>query len=218
VKVFELAGVKSFALWIKQNSKAIDVFAGVFFLLTLLSGVAWVAGASIEPIAYVLGLFSSGLFGLPHLAEFILPSRKPIKDMTHDELLQFVKESHPRHDWKGISRNSVSEVYLREDPRRRFRVKYTREGVQCENYVDDWTKRHLHPHAESYWHDLYYDGNLVERFILVAVDGGMALLPPPDQRTGKIGLMDYKVAQIHDLKGNLDEYIAISGLEIDKNT
>jgi hypothetical protein len=218
VKLLEHQKLKSLALWVKGNAKAINVFAGIFFLLTFLSGLAWVAGANIEPVAFVLGLCSSSLFGLPHLAEFILPSRKPVKDMTHDELLAFVKSSHPKNDWKGVSKTWMSEVFLKEDPRLRFRAKHIEDGIQNEDYKDEWANRHPDPHAAGYWYDLYYDGNLIERFILVSVDGGRANLSPPNWQTGKIDMMGYKVAQIHDLLGMLDEYIKRSGLDVDKNT
>jgi hypothetical protein len=106
--------VKEFALWVKSNAEAINVFAAVFLGLTFVSGLAWMLDAEIEPVAFVLGLCSSSLFGLPHLAEFILPTRKPVRDMTHDELLQLIKDSDSKKDWKGLSNNWMSEVFLKE--------------------------------------------------------------------------------------------------------
>jgi hypothetical protein len=55
-------------------------------------------------------------------------------------------------------------------------------------------------------------------FALVSVDGGRASIPPPDWQTGKISMMDYKVAQIHDTLRSLDEYIRRSRLEVDTGT
>ncbi|WP_287605104.1 hypothetical protein [Thiothrix sp.] len=218
MKLLEHPNVKASALWIKENTIAINVLAGVFFLLTFFAGIFWIAGREIEPVAFVLSICASSLFGLPHLAEFIQPSRKPIKNMTHDELLEFVKHSDAEADWKGITNNWVSEVFLREDPRLRFRAKYTDEGIQNDDYNDDWANKHPNPKATGYWYDLYYDGNLIDRFILVAVDDARANLPPPDWRSGKIHMMAYKVAKIHDTLKTVDEYLARSGLEIDKNT
>lgn len=217
VRLLEHLKLKSLALWIKGNARAINAFAGIFFLLTFLSGLAWMAGANIEPVAFVLGLCSSSLFGLPHLAEFILPSRKPTKFMTHAELLALVKNSDPKNDWEGVSTAWTSEVFLKEDPGLRFRVEYMDNGIQNADYKDEWANRHPHPVAVGYWHDLYYDGNLIERFILVSVDGGRANLPPPNWQTGRINMLSYKVAQIHDLLGTLDDYIKRSGLDVDKN-
>lgn len=138
--------------------------------------------------------------------------------MTHDELLQFVKDSNPRKDWKEISTNLTSEVFLKEDPRLRFNVKYTGEGIQNDNYQDYWANKHPDSRAIGFWYSLYYDGNLIEKFILVSIDGGKANLPPPEWQTGKINKMEYKVAQIHDTSGMLDEYIQRSKLEVDEST
>lgn len=218
MKLIEYPIVKTSALWVKENTKAINVLAGVFFVLTFIAGLFWVAGKEIEPVAFVLSLCASSLFGIPHLAEFVLPSRKPIKNMTHDELLEFVKHSDADNDWKGISNNWVSEVFLREDPRLRFRAKYTDEGIQNDDYKDDWANKHPHPKATGYWYDLYYDGNLIDRFILVAVDGARASLPSPDWQSGKVHMMDYKVAKINDTLKTVDQYLARSGLEVDENT
>ncbi len=218
MKFLEHRAAKISALWIKENAKALNVLAAVFFLFTFVAGISWAFGKEIEPVAFVLSLCASVLFGLPHLAEFILPSRKPIKNMTHDELLKFVKDSNPRSDWKGIGSDWVSEVFLLEDPRLRFRAKYIDEGVQNDDYQDEWANRHPDPKATGYWYDLFYDGNLIERFILVAVDGGRSKLPPPNWRTGKIEVMNYRVAQINDVLGSVDEYIARSGLQVDEST
>lgn len=219
MKFLQTQKVKTTALWIKEYAKAINMFALVFFILTFVAALFWLLGMEAEPVAFVLSLCASSLFGLPHLAEFILPSRKPIKDMTHDELLCFVKESDPKDDWKGISPNNwLSEVFLQEDPRLRFRAKYLDEGIQNDNYCDEWANRYPDPKAVGYWYDLYYDGNLIDRFILVSVDGGRANLPAPDWQTGKIHQMEYKVALINDVLGTVDEYILRSKLEVDGNT
>ena len=216
MKILDHRKAKGFALWVKGNTKAINVLATVFLGLTFISGLAWMLGAQIEPIAFVLGLCSSSFFGLPHLAEFILPTRKAVANMTHDELLKLVLESDPKKDWKGLSNNNwSSEVFLREDPRLRFRVKYIDEGIQNDDYQDEWANRHPDAKATGYWYDLSYDGNLIARFILVSVDGGRAKVPPPDWQTGRIRRIDYRVAQIHDVVGTLDEYILRSGLKVE---
>jgi len=220
MKILEHRKLKRMSLWIKGNARIINVLAASFYALTFVSGVSWMLGADTEAVGFVIGLCASILFGLPHLAEFIVPSRKPIRDMTDDELLRFVKCSDPRIDWKGITRGRgwVSEVFLREDRRLRFRAKFIDDGIQNDDYQDEWANRHPHSKAVGYWHELYYDGNLVGRFILVAVDGGRATLPPPDWKTGKIHMLEYRIAQIHDTLGTLDEYITRSGLAVDEDT
>lgn len=208
---------KDFAHWIKSKAKTINILAGLFLGLTFVSGIAWVMGAQIEPIAFVLGLCSSSLFGVPHLAEFIDPTPKLLGTMSHDELLKVVLDSDHRADWRGLCVNNwISEVYFRRDPRFRFRTKYLDDGIQNDNYQDDWANRHPDPTATGYWYDLAYDGNLIERFILVSIDGGRANVPPPDWQTRKIKQLHYKVAQIHDTMGTLDEYIRRSGLTVEE--
>jgi hypothetical protein len=45
-------------LWIKAYKHALRVFGGIFFGLALISGLFWMAGKEIEPLAFVLGLLS----------------------------------------------------------------------------------------------------------------------------------------------------------------
>ncbi len=52
------------ALWIKEYAHALRVVAGMFFVLALVTGVVWIAGKDVEPIAYVFGLVSSFLFAI----------------------------------------------------------------------------------------------------------------------------------------------------------
>lgn len=207
--------IKAAALWIKEYAHALRVVGGLFFMLALISGMIWAFGADIEPIAFLFSLFSSLLFASPSLAQYILPDRKPVKNMTYDEILDFIISSNPKEDWKGISREWSSEVFLKEDPRLRFRAKYIDDGVQNDNYKDEWANRHPHPKAKSYWYNLYFDGNLIDRFILVSVDAAGADLPPPDFKSGKIKVLNYRVAQIHDILNTLDEYIQRSDLEVE---
>ena len=204
-----------FALWIKSNKRALSAIAGVFFALTFLSAILWVLGQEIEPVAFILSLITSTFYGLPYLAEFLVPSRKPVKDMTYEELLNFVELSQAKNDWGGVSTKWISEKFHKEDPLLRFRAKYTDEGIQNHNYQDKWANCHPDPSATGYWYDLYYDGNLIKRFILVGVDGDRSYLPPPDFQTGKVAYLNYKVAQIHDNSSTLEEYITRSKLEIE---
>ena len=203
------------AISIKSNVRILNVIAVIFFLLTLFAGLLWAIGNDIEAIAFTLSMISSTFFGLPYLAEFIAPSRKAVKDMTHEELLALVKVSDAKEDWQGVSNSWVAEVFLKEDPRLRFRVKYSDEGVQCEDYKDQWANRHLNPRATGYWYDLFYDGNLLHRFVLVAVDGGIAQIPAPEGGTNKISLLNYQVALINGTLSEVDNYIHRSRLEVD---
>lgn len=56
MKILEHQALKSAALWVKENVKTINVFAGIFYLFTFIAGLFWAMGAEIEPITFVLGL------------------------------------------------------------------------------------------------------------------------------------------------------------------
>jgi hypothetical protein len=216
MKILSHPRLVHFALQVKENVKALKVIGTIFFAATFISGVAWLKGKDAEPVTFVLSLCASIFFGLPHLAEFILPSRKPVKDMTYDELLIFILESDPIEDWVGLSKQWMNEVFLKEDPRLRFRAKFIDDGIQNDDFIAEWANRHRDKKAVGYWYDLYFDWNLIKRFILVSVDGGKAKIPPPRGHNKDIKELDYRVAQIHDTLQTLDEYLVRSGLRVIK--
>lgn len=203
-------------LWIKQYQHSLRVFGGVFFGAALIAAFFWMSGFDIEPIAFALGMLSSLFLAIPSVAEYFLPERKPVRDMTYEEILNFIPKTEPSQDWHGISREWASERFLKEDPRLRIRAKFIDEGIQCENFIEDWANNHPDPRATGYWYELYYDGAFLDRFLLVSVDGGRANIPPPNLLTKEISLLNYHVAKIHDTLGSLDEYIKRSGLTIEK--
>lgn len=205
------------ALWIKEYKHPLRVIGGIFFFLSLIAGIFWVSGREVEAIAFLLGLFSSLFFAAPSIAEYISPDRKPIRHMSFEEILCFIPTTNPKNDWHGISSDWSSEYFLKEDPRLRFRAKFTDDGVQNDDFKEEWANCHPDTHAVGYWHDLYYDGAFINRIILVAVDGARAMLPVPDYRTKKIKEFDYRVAQIHDLLGTLDDYIRRSKLTLENS-
>ncbi|MDR4498546.1 MAG: hypothetical protein MRK02_11605 [Candidatus Scalindua sp.] len=207
--------IKSIFLWIKTYKHALRVIGGVFFFLALVAGIFWIAGIDIEPVAFFLGLLSSLFLASPSIAEYFMPDRKPVKDMTFSEILEFIPTTDAVNDWHGISKKWASEWFLKEDPRLRFRAKFIDDGIQNENFQAEWANCHPDKNASGVWHDLYYDGAFLDRIILVSVDGGRALIPPPEFESGKINRYKYHVAKIHDTINTLDEYIRRSKLELE---
>jgi len=205
------------AIWVKENTHALRVLAGIFFVLALLTGLIWIAGKDVEPIAFVFGLVSSLLFATPSIAEYILPNRKPVRHMDYDEILNFIKTTNAKADWKWIKTNWAEEAFLKEDPRLRIRVRWDDEGIHIKGFKEPWANKHPDPTANSYWYDLTYDGALIERFILVSVDGARAELPLPDRSTLEVKPLIYKVAQVFDELNTLEEYMGRAGLSV-KNT
>nr|WP_320015682.1 hypothetical protein [uncultured Desulfobacter sp.] len=207
--------IKQICLWIKEYKHVLRIVGGILFFLAFIAGLFWVFGQDVESVAFILSLLSSLFFASPSIAEYFLPERKPIKNMTFQEILEFIPTTDPKKDWHGISKDWSSEWFLKEDPRLRFRAKYVDDGIQNEDFKDEWANCHLHPHATGYWHELYYDGAFLDRIILVAVDGARAHIPPPEFESKKISFYNYQVAKIHDSQDTLDEYISKSKLEVE---
>lgn len=207
--------VKRISLWIKKYSHALRVIGGVFFVLALLVGIIWVFGKDVEPIAFLFGIISSLLLASPSVAEYVTPNRKPIRHMDYNEILNFILTTDPKNDWKWIKTNWAEEAFLKEDPRLRIRARWDDEGKHNDNFKQKWANKYPDPNAVSYWYDLSYDGALIERFILVSVDGARAELPMPEINTLKVKPLPYKIAQIFDELNTLDEYMHRSELTVE---
>jgi hypothetical protein len=206
--------LRKICLWIKEYKHPLRVIGGIFFGLALISGIFWLVGNDIEPLAYFFGLLSSLFLASPSMAEYFLPDRKPVRHMTFEEILEFVPKTDSERDWHGITTDWISEYFLKEDPRLRYRSKYIDEGVQNDDFIEPWANNHPNPKATGYWCNLFYDGAFLDRIILVSIDGGKATIPPPDIETGKISKHSYHVAKIHDSTNTLDSYIQRSKLEV----
>jgi len=209
-----LISKKDMCLWIKCYAHAFRVFGGLFFFLALVSSVFWIAGFEIEPIAFILGLCSSLFFSAPSVAEYFYPNRKPVKDMTFAEIIQFIPTTNPKVDWRGVKTDWISEFFLEEDPRLRFRVKYIDDGVHNQSFKEPWANCHPDSVAVSYWCNLSYDGAFLDRTVLVLIDGYRATLPLPDHSSRVISKYDYFVAKVHDSGNTLDDYIERSSLTV----
>ena len=104
--------------------------------------------------------------------------------------------------------------FLKEDPRLRIRARWDDEGIHVRGFVETWANNFPDPTANSYWYELSYDGALIERFILVSVDGSRAELPLPNAGTRDVQPLIYKVAQVFDELNTLDEYMTRAGLNV----
>lgn len=204
-------------VWIKMYTHPVKVFGGVLFTLALLFGVVWLCGPDVEAAVVVLGLLSSTCFTLPSIAEYFFPSRKPIRHMSFQEIIDFIITTDPDRDWSVVTLDWASQIFLKEDPQLRFIAKYTDEGIQAENFDESWVYNFPHSRATGFWHDLYYAGSFLDRINLVAVDDATVLMPTPDIDTKKIRCYWYHVAKIHNKNGKLDSYIAKAGLSVDSS-
>ncbi len=202
---------KRAALYIKNRTDTFRIFGAIFFALTLITAVFWLSGKDAEPVAFTLSLISSIFFGLPYAAEALYPNRKAVRDMSHDEILNFMMTTNPKSDWRGVSKNWSSERFLKEDPRLRMLMRYDEDGVQNDDFVDPWANKWLHPKATGYWCDIYYDRNLIERIVLVSVDDGACLLPTPAFESNRVKELNYFCASNFDSLNNLSRYFSEAG-------
>lgn len=130
-----------------------------------------------------------------------------------------IRDCDPQEEWGKVSTEISSIAINKRDVNLRLVMNYLDEGKQCDNFQEEWANRHPDHHATGYWCDIYYGATHVARNILVSVDGGRAMLPLPRQRgiDGKITEVlpfDYRIAQIFDSLGSLDEYMARSRLSL----
>lgn len=209
--------ITKLALWINEFAHGLRVIGGIFFVLAMLAGIFWVFGADVESIAFLFGIMSSLFLASPSIAEYLVPNRKPVRHMDYDEILEFITTTNPQNDWKWIRTNWAEEAFLKEDPRLRIRVRWDDEGKHNGNFQEEWANKYSDPRASSYWYDLSNDGVLIERFILVSVDGARAELPLPEINSREVTPLSYKIAQIFDELNTLEEYMHRSGLTVKKN-
>ena len=209
--------LKNFAIVIKENTKILSVIGFMFFITAVFFGILWIIlpeKNSLEPVIFVLGACSTIFFGLPQLSEFILPTRKSIRHMTYDELIQFIENTDPVNDWYSIDRELVDERFLKEDPRLRIMMKIIDDGIHTENFREEWANRHANPDAISYYYNILFDGNFIHRIILVSVDGSRVFLPMPNLQTMQAKAFDFKIAQIFNNLKLLEDYMRRSGISI----
>lgn len=130
-----------------------------------------------------------------------------------------ISESDPREDWEYIPSHDRYLYVNKHDVNLRMTVVLEEYGRHLEEFREPWANRHPDPRATSFWCDIYYGATHAFRSILVTVDGGRAWLPLPRQsgisgeRTEVLPL-DYKLAQVFDSLGTLDEYMRRSRLTV----
>jgi hypothetical protein len=136
--------------------------------------------------------------------------------MGIDEILEFVQSSNARADWKLISTGIVSEAALKEDPRLRVTIHYDERGVHEDDFQEPWANGFPDPKARSYWAEITYDRAMLDRLVIVSVDGGRAILPMPKSRVDLVvGKLKYRVAELFDEAATFQQYFSRAGLRSD---
>lgn len=215
-KLIQYHWVQECAAWVKEQALAVRVIGCLLFVLALLLGLIWMFGADLDAAAFFFSILASVFFALPSVAEYVLPSRKPIRHMSYDELLDLLDGTEPE-EWKVIHTNWAGEAFFIADPRLRFRVRHDEAGEHCEDFREDWVDRcprHTEQRTPSYWYDYFHDGNLIERFVMIHVDDDRAVLPLPDSGTVNVPQRNYRVAKIFERNDRLAEYMQMTGLAV----
>jgi hypothetical protein len=168
-------------------------------------------------LATIFGGIAAVWFFRDKFAEFRSPNR--LGNPSRQNIERLILDSNSSADWSKSQTSAMQAISYIHNPNLRFEMSHLEDGVQQENFVAAWANNHPDPQAVGLWCDLYFGSTLIERFILVGVDGVRALVPPPrrpDRAPSgtEIQPLDYKVAQIHDALNTLDEYIARCGLSV----
>ncbi len=171
-------------------------------------------------VATILGGIAALCFFWDKLVPWLRPDL--LRNPTPDAIQKVILASNPREDWAKVITNAKETLSYKGNPSLRFEMSSREDGTQNNNFQEPWANRHPDSHAYGLWCDLFFGPTHITRFILVGVDGMRALVPPPRSPSGDPGGLeiqpyDYRVAQIHDSLGTLDEYIRRSGLTVRKD-
>lgn len=141
---------------------------------------------------------------------------------TKANIERVILESDATVDWNKHNDMAKSVFSYARDMNLRFEMLNDGRGVQCADFREPWANKFPDGSATGYWCDLYYGSTQIARYVLVAVDGARAMLPipkkgAPGERPTQVLLLEYKVAQIHDTLGNLDDYMRRAGLTVSRD-
>lgn len=117
----------------------------------------------------------------------------------------------PADQWQRVSGNH-EYAFCKEDVNLRIVSTLDGEDIQAEDFRAPWANKFPDARARGYFYNLYYGSTLLHRFILVSVDGARASLPLPRMGTMDVTEAQWKVAEIFDQGGTLDQYARDAGL------
>ncbi len=140
--------------------------------------------------------------------------------MTYEELMEIICSSSA-DDWLHLSEAGVHT--FRQDLNIRIE-RVDADDASAVSLSDDerfafaqsWKQQVVGTDAQLLHYQICYGSSAVERFLLVAVDGGNAQLPMPDSETNVVSVKDYQIAKAIDYLGTLDNYIKHARLTIEE--
>lgn len=137
---------------------------------------------------------------------------------TKEKIFNAIMASDSVDDWSSAGYDTISNtetIFYKKNVNLRFVFGFTEGHIQQAKFIEKWANKHPDAKATGYFIPLYFGYSHISNFILVSVDGGRALLPLPKSDTClEVSPLDYKVAQIHDKLGSLNEYMSRSSLGI----
>jgi len=132
--------------------------------------------------------------------------------MKHNELILKIVRSDPDEDWKRIEDSEESIFVYLEDVNLRMESKHGEEDEHVDDFREPWANKFPDSRARSYYVNVYYGATLIERVILVTVDGGRARLPLPRIGSLSVPELNLAVARVFDVPGTLTDYMNRAGL------
>lgn len=147
--------------------------------------------------------------------------KNDLNSSSLSSLMSKIESSDSRSDWEYVDSNWVGNYIYKNDVKLSMSINYNDDGIQNSNFIEKWANCFPDKKATGYWVDIRYGSTIINRTILVSVDGGRAMLPIPrefdeNNKLNVVKSVDYKIAEIFDADlRNLSQYFARSGLKLD---
>jgi len=158
--------------WMMGNEEVMSVIGYFILILASILGVIWLfqgKESNLEPAVVIMTILSSLLVAAPRGIRSIFLD-KPIYKMSYEEILQFIESTDPHEDWDGMTYNfgRVHEKFLKADAKLRLKIDHQGEGVQNEDYRDEW--------ANSFYIKVLL-GTTARLFMIVPISNEKSSLP-----------------------------------------
>jgi hypothetical protein len=116
---------------------------------------------------------------------------------TYPGVVELIEGSDAKREWKRTETQNQSMAIYLPDINLRIETFYDDRGKHSSNFQESWATKFPDSKATSNYYDIYYGSSLLDKMVLVSVDGGRALLPLPENRDNlQVNKLGYKIAQI----------------------
>jgi hypothetical protein len=104
-------------------------------------------------------------------------------------------------------------VYLEDI---RITIQLVRSDDENERFYEDWVESYSDKKAYKQGFDLCFNGNLIEKFYTVAVDGWRMYIPFPDRKDMSINYEKYAIGSIINnfMGDSLDHYLSLGKIMV----